>query len=82
VDLSPSCMRVGLTPLGPRFDHVDPYKLMHGHQYVFDTYTNFVRSNARAQLPSNMITEVQLLLMCKQEDKMLSSNITVCICLE
>ena len=35
-------------PLGPRFDHVDPYKLTHWHKYVSNTYTNFVRSNARA----------------------------------
>jgi len=41
--------RMQLRPaLRPRLDHVDPYKLMQGQLYVPDTYTNFIRSNARA----------------------------------
>ena len=29
------------SPLRPRFDHVDFYKLIYGLLYIFDTYTNF-----------------------------------------
>jgi len=46
-------MRVGLA-LSPWLDHVDPYKLMGNYIYVSDTYTNFARSNARAELSSNI----------------------------
>ena len=34
-------------PLRPRLDHVDPYKLTNEHQYISNTYTNFIRSNAQ-----------------------------------
>ena len=51
VGLSPSSMQVR-PALHPRLDHVDPYKLTHGQLYVSVTYTNSVRSNTRAYLPS------------------------------
>ena len=28
-------------PLCPRFDHVNPHKLLHGHRYESDTYTKW-----------------------------------------
>jgi hypothetical protein len=32
-------------PLRPLLDHINPYKLTHEHQYVFDTYTKFVATH-------------------------------------